>query len=194
MREIIFVTGNKGKQKSAQKAFENSDVKLSCYEYDYDEPKVNDIDFITESKVKQAYEKVGKPCISIDAGFYIRSYPGDPNFPGAFPKRNLLDTMGVKGLLKNMEGVEDRYCYFKQCLAYYDGEDLKFFYSISKGELTKEIRGEDTYEKWSDLWYVFIPEPYNKTLAEMTKDERENRIKTDTSSLDKFRDWYIKKT
>lgn len=33
-------------------------------------------------KVLQAYEKVVKPCVALDAGFYIQAYPNNPNFPG----------------------------------------------------------------------------------------------------------------
>ena len=45
----------------------------------------------------------------------------------------MLETIGIKGLLKLMDGVEDRYCEFRSCLAYYDGVDMKFFESKSPG-------------------------------------------------------------
>lgn len=188
MREIIFVTGNKGKQASAQKYF--YDVKINCYEYDYEEPNVNDIEYIAKSKVMQAYDKVKKPCISLDAGFYIENYPNDPLFPGAFPKRELLDKIGIEGLIENMKDVDDRKCYFKECLAYYDGENIKYFYGISSGILSEEIKGNDTNKKWSDLWYVFIPDNETKTLAEMSDDERINRKDNHVCAIQEFCDWY----
>ena len=36
-------------------------------------------------------------------------------------------------------------------------------------------------EKWSDLWYIFKPKGFDKTLAEMDSEERENRRKIDGS-------------
>ena len=138
MKEIVFVTSNKGKQASAQKHFNEKEIKVLCYDYQIHEPQVNDIQFIAKQKVLQAYEKVKKPCIALDAGFYIPCYPNITNFPGAFPKRELLDKIGIKGLLENMKNVKDRSCYFKECLAYYDGKDIFYFYGISKGSLSYE--------------------------------------------------------
>ncbi len=80
----------------------------------------------------------------LDAGFYIVNYPGNPLFPRAYPRRELLEKIGIKGLLKKMENIEDRSCYFKECLAYFDGKILKKFYGMSSGSLSKEIRGIDT--------------------------------------------------
>ena len=61
-----------------------------------------------------------------------------------------------------------------------------------KGTLAKEILGDYTDKKWSDLWYVFIPEGFTKTLAQMTDIERENRNAehVEDSSFSKFAKWY----
>ena len=49
------------------------------------------------------------------------------------------------------------------------------------GNLSKAIQGLDREEKWSDLWYIFKPNGFDKTLAEMDSVERENRRKIDGS-------------
>jgi XTP/dITP diphosphohydrolase len=187
---IVFVTSNKGKVATAQKYFNKYDLTISCYDYDFIEPDINDIDFIAETKVLEAYKMVGKPCISLDAGFYIENYPNKNNFPGAFPKRELLDKIGIEGLIKEMKDVANRYCYFKECLAYYDGKELKKFYGISEGTISSTISESDSDQKWSDLWKVFIPKNYSKTLAEMSKEERENRRDNHTSALEEFSKWF----
>lgn len=186
MKEIVFVTHNKGKAKSAEKHFK--DLKISTYEYELDEPRSDDIKLIATAKVKEAYEVVKKPCMAMDTDFYIDSLNG---FPKAFVNF-ALDTIGVDGILKLMEDKENRKCCFRECLAYYDGVDIKYFYGECKGTLTKEKLGLDSEEKWSDLWYVFIPKNCNKTLAEMTKEEREERKKIDESkdALEEFAKWY----
>lgn len=188
MKEIVFVTGNTGKRKSAEKHLKNTVV--TCLDFNFIEPDINDIEYIAKEKVLDAYKNVNKPCIALDAGFYIPNYPNNPNFPGAFPKREILDTIGVVGLLENMKDVTDRNCYFKECLAYYDGENIKYFYGISKGRLSTEIKGNDSAKKWSELWYVFIPDNNNKTLAEMTDEERQNRNDLSTSAIEEFGKWY----
>lgn len=60
------------------------------------------------------------------------------------------------------------------------------------GNLSNEIKGLDREEKWSDLWYIFKPDGFDKTLAEMDSVERENRRKIDGSysAIEKFAEWY----
>ncbi|MBQ2938343.1 MAG: hypothetical protein IJE05_05670 [Clostridia bacterium] len=134
MEEIIFVTHNKGKAKSAEKYFKN--LKISTYDFELDEPRSDDLKEIATAKVKQAYKVVGKPCMALDTGFFIDELNG---FPRAFKKQ-----------------------------------------------------GEDRKEKWSDLWYVFKPKGFEKTLAEMNEQEREDRRKIDGSysAMEKFAEWY----
>lgn len=60
------------------------------------------------------------------------------------------------------------------------------------GNLSNEILGLNREEKWSDLWYIFKPEGFDKTLAEMDSEERENRRKVDGSvqAIQEFAKWY----
>ena len=60
------------------------------------------------------------------------------------------------------------------------------------GNLSNEILGLNREEKWSDLWYIFKPKGFNKTLAEMDSQERENRRKVDGSvqAMQEFAKWY----
>ena len=60
------------------------------------------------------------------------------------------------------------------------------------GNLSNRIQGIDREEKWSDLWYVFKPKGFDKTLAQMDSYERENRRKIDGSvqAMQEFAKWY----
>ena len=60
------------------------------------------------------------------------------------------------------------------------------------GNLSNQILGLNREEKWSDLWYIFKPEGFDKTLAEMDSEERENRRKVDGSvqAMQEFAKWY----
>lgn len=189
MKEIVFVTSNIGKLQSAQ-SYIDKKLKLINFDFDIVEPEINDIEVIAEYKVKEAFKMVKKPCISLDAGFYIPNYPNNPNFPGAFPRRELLEKIGIDGLLKNMHGVAERECYFKECLAYYDGKTLKKFFGLSKGSLSTEKRGVDSDKKWSELWYVFIPKNNHKTMAEMSDEERNNRNDDYVNPFIEFSNWF----
>lgn len=187
MEEIIFVTHNKGKIASAQKHLKNVNFKI--FEYNLDEPRSDDVEYISKIKVMEAYDLVKKPCISLDAGFFIDALNG---FPRAFVNF-ALETINIEGILKLMEDKENRKCKFKECLSFYDGCELKQFVSYHEGTLSFEILGTDTDKKWSDLWYVFIPNGFSKTLAQMTDEERATRdkVNSEVNSMKLFADWYI---
>ena len=188
MEEIVFVTHNKGKIESAKKQLNGVNFKI--YEYELEEPRSDDIKYISEYKVKEAYKLVNKPCISLDCGFWINELDG---FPRAFVNF-ALDTIGIEGILKLMEEKENRNCKFTECLSYYDGKELHQFMGKHEGTLSKQILGNDTDKKWSDLWYIFKPYGYEKTLAQMTDEERINRTKyKSTDSMKEFAKWYKNK-
>ncbi len=187
MDEIIFVTHNKGKIASAKRYMK--DINFKTYEYELEEPRSDDIKYISEYKVKQAYEIVKKPCISLDCGFWIDKLDG---FPRAFVNF-ALDTIKLEGFLKLMEGKENRKCKFTECLSYYDGNEVHQFMGENRGTLSEKILGNNKESNWSDLWHIFKPEGYNKTLAEMSAEERAIRKKyNSTSSMEEFAKWYKK--
>lgn len=188
MNEIVFVTHNKGKIAEAQKVLKN--IKLEIFEHELEEPRSEDVKYISKCKVMEAYKIVKKPCISMDAGFWIDELNG---FPKAFVNFS-LETVGINGILKLMEGKENRKCAFNECLAYHDGTNIHYFYGKHPGNLSEKIQGLDRAEKWSDLWYIFKPNGFDKTLAEMDSEERENRRKIDGSvqAMQEFAKWHEK--
>ena len=196
MEPLVYVTSNKGKILSAIDIFNNHNIALKWFDHNCDEPNINDIEYISKHKVLEGYELIGKPCFVVDSGFYIDNYPNEPGFPGAFPKRAIINKDGLKtgidDLLEIMKDVKDRSCQFVDCLTYYDGNEFKIFYGISKGTLAYEKRGTEQEKAKSDLWYVYIPLNHTQTLAEMTDYERDNRNDGRTSALDQFIE-YLKK-
>ncbi len=184
---VTYVTGNYGKYISVKNKAEKRNISLEYFKYDLEEPNINDIEIISKKKAEEAYKKISKPVIVTDSGFYIENYPNNPGYPGAFVKRSGVST-NIDDLLKILKDIENRNCYFMDCLTYFDGKEFTQFLGKHPGILTKEKKGENIKEAKSNLWYVFIPEGYKKTLAEMTDEERYNR-KTD-SVIDKFFNWY----
>ena len=188
MNNITYVTGNYGKYVSVKNKFEKYGIEIGYANIDVDEPDVNDIEFISKEKARQAYEKVKSPVFVMDCGFYIKNYPNNPNYPGAFVKRSGVSS-NIEKLLEDMKDVEDRYCYFLNCLTFYDGKDYYHFFDKTEGTLSKEIKGDTLKKAWSNLWLVFIPENYTKTLAEMTDLERANRSDQRTDATKDFINW-----
>lgn len=188
---IYYVTGNYGKYVSVKERFAQESIPIEFYEYDFKELNINDIGIISKDKVIQAYNILNCPCFVSDSGFYIEDYPDNPNYPGAFVKRSGISS-DINTLLKAMQNTNNRTCYFKDCITYYDGCEFHSFYGITKGTLAYEILGDDLKKAKSNLWKVFIPQNCSKTLAQMSNEERNNRNDGHTSALEEFINWYSK--
>ena len=189
MQNLTYVTGNYGKYISVKEHFEGKDIELKFYKYDFEELEVNDIEKISRKKVLDAYSILQSPCFVADTGFYIDNYPNNPGYPGAFVKRSGISS-DVEGLLTAMKDETDRSCRFVDCLTFYDGNEFYTFYGVSSGTLAFSKRGNSIKKAKSNLWYVFIPDNCDKTLAEMTDEERKNRNDGHTSAVELFAEWY----
>lgn len=186
---LIFVSGNYGKFVSVRDSFMEEGIDINYLDYDLEEPDVNDISYISKAKAFNAYSILKSPVFVIDSGFYIVNYPENPMYPGAFVKRSGVSS-DVNGLLEIMRDVKNRECYFLDCLTVYDGENYYQFYGKSEGTISEVVRGCELKKAKSNLWKVFIPKNCDKTLAEMSDYERENRPDGRTSATHEFINWY----
>ena len=191
MSNITYVTGNYGKYISVKEHFEKEEIDVNFFEYDFNESEINDIEIISKEKVLEAYQILKKPCFVIDSGFYIDYYPNHPGYPGAFVKRSGIST-NVDDLLEVMKEIKNRTCKFMDCLTFYDGFDFHVFWGISEGNLSYSKKGQYSKKAKSNLWYVFVPKNCEKTLAQMTDEERKNRNDGHTSATEEFVKWYKK--
>lgn len=78
MKNIIYVTGNYGKYVSVKEHFEEKNIGIDFYEYDFKEIEINDIEKISRKKALDAYNILQTPCFVSDTGFYIDDYPNNP--------------------------------------------------------------------------------------------------------------------
>jgi len=192
MRQIYFATTNRGKVNSVNNALSKYGIEVVHYPLELPEPRSDNLKEIAKEKVLFAYEKIGKPCIALDSGFYVHSLNG---FPRAFVNF-ALETIGIEGILRLVDG-KPRDCEFRNCLAYLDEtlSEPSYFESNVDGLLSDFPRGEMRDYYWSKLFLVFIPKDANKTLAEMTFEEyqewRNQRYKD--SFATKFAEWISQK-
>lgn len=191
MENLTYTTGNYGKYVSVKEKFEHAGIIIDYFKCDLEEPNINDIELISKEKARQAFEIVGHPVFVADTGFYIEEYPNNPGFPGAFVKRSGISS-DIDNLLDVMKDVTNRACQFVDCLTFYDGDEFHTFYGVSKGTLSFSKRGDLIKKAKSNLWYVFIPNNHNKTLAEMSDEERNSRNDGHTSATEIFINWYKK--
>ena len=163
---LTFATGNQGKLMEARSVFSRAGIEVAGRKVDFDEPRSADLAVIAKAKLKQARGLIEPPYFVQDSAFYIDALGG---FPATYVNF-ALSTIGVQGILKLMEGVKDRRCRFRQCVACFDGEKETYFTSETPGTLAHKERGGDRPEQLSALWRVFIPDGAACTLSEFAPD------------------------
>ena len=165
MKKVTYVTGNWAKIASAKKALEPLGYEIDNVKMDTPEIQADDVTEVSKYSAKWAAEKLNKAVIKNDSGLFVNGLNG---FPGVYT-HYADDTIGEDGLLKLMEGVEDRTAYFKESLAYCEpGKDPVVFEGITKGII--DVKKSGTYG-WS--WdFVFIPDGENQTLGCFPDEER----------------------
>ncbi len=168
MKEIVFVTSNKGKVQSLVDKLPPNKYKVIHKNIILPELQGNNARDISQEKAKEAYKVIKKPLIIQDSAFHINALSG---FPGPYIKY-VQETLGLKGLLKLMEGISDRSCYFEQAVTYIDAGTIKTFVSDKKnGTLATSISSTDSTRAWGLIWKLFIPEGHTKTISEISEDE-----------------------
>jgi len=165
MNKITYVTGNWAKIESARQILEPIGYEVDNIKMETPEIQADDVTEVAKYSAKWAANELGVPVLKNDSGLFVKSLNG---FPGVYT-HYADDTIGVDGLLKLMEGVEDREAYFKESIAYcVPGSEPIVFEGITKGRIAKEKSGE---YGWS--WdFVFIPEGEDKTLGCFPDNER----------------------
>ncbi len=193
IKTIYFATKNAGKVTTFSKVMSKYGIKVVQVPLEIPEPRSDDVEEIAKEKVRYAFKEIGKPCVALDAGFYIGSLNG---FPKAFVNF-ALSTIGVEGILRLLSG-KSRECEFRHCLAYMDGKSKGpiRFRSDVRGRLTNRKMGKLKSFTWSELSLVFKPEGKSKTLAQMPEKEYYSWIR-DSDSDKYYRDFakfFLKRT
>ena len=163
--ELTYVTGNWAKILSARQILEPLGYKVNQVKMDTIEIQDDDMEKVAAYSAKWASGKLKCDVIKNDSGLFVGALNG---FPGVYT-HYVDDTLGEKGLLKLMKGIENRKAYFKEVIAYCEyGKEPVTFVGITKGTLAKRKSG-----KYGWSWdFIFIPDGENKTLANFNDDIR----------------------
>ncbi|MBN1330410.1 MAG: non-canonical purine NTP pyrophosphatase [Candidatus Heimdallarchaeota archaeon] len=159
MKTITFVTANPEKisdiKSKLGKKFNlkfNTDINLL-------EIQSLSVEEVVSFKVKQAFDIIKEPVVVSDSGLEIVALK---NFPGALVKF-ANEYLGQEGIVKLLEGKENRKAYFVAAIAYCDSSNnVQLFITRDEGSIAHEPKGEG--------WHfdrIFIPLGENKTWAEI---------------------------
>ncbi len=161
MSEVFFITSNKGKFEEACKIAERYGVIVKWLKREYIEPQGSSLEEIARLSVEFLKKEINDPFFIEDSGLFIDVLKG---FPGPYSSY-VFKTIGNDGILKLMEGVENRRARFIAVVAFYDGKETRTF--------TGEVEGEISFEKRGEMGFGYDPIFIynNKTFAEIGEEK-----------------------
>ncbi|AEC51805.1 hypothetical protein PNA2_0889 [Pyrococcus sp. NA2] len=178
--KIFFITSNRGKVEEFSKFLEPLGIEIVQLNYGYPEIQSQSLEEVVRFGIEWLKDKVPEPFIIEDSGLFIEHLNG---FPGVY-SAYVYKTIGLDGILKLMEGVENRRAYFKSVIGFYYKNRSHLFVGVTHGVISTEKRG--TFGFGYDP--IFIPEGSKKTFAEMTIVEK-NKLSHRGKALKEFYKW-----
>jgi XTP/dITP diphosphohydrolase len=178
--KLAVVTSNPNKAREVAAFFrgelEVEHVNLECPEFRH-----SDVGEIARGKARFAYDQLERPLIVDDTAFSVKALRG---FPGPYAAY-VLDAVGYQGILRLLEGVEERSASFETAIAYADRGGICIFRGMIEGVITRSPRGHEGFG------YDPIFEVDGRTMAEMPIEEK-SRISHRARALSAFGDWWRK--
>ena len=163
MVEAYLLTGNSDKLKSAQKAFEATDIRLRQLDEDYPEIQASSSLKVARHTVKQAMKDYDKPVIREDHSMYLDSIPG---FPG--PYMSYFDqNIPAEKLLRLLRGRERTGHFEISAVLGLPNGDIKEYSFTVPIEIADEVRGDK--RNWDRIMML---EGSDKTFAESSEESR----------------------
>jgi non-canonical purine NTP pyrophosphatase (RdgB/HAM1 family) len=162
LRQLKFVTSNADKVREATDIMGFSLNQVSSLKID--EVQSDDISKIVIHKAKQSYDIVNLPVLVEDSGLFFSAWNG---LPGPFIIW-FETSVGCQGLLKMIEGFENRKALAVCFVAIFDGKEMIIGKGEVRGKIASSIIGGNGFG-WD---VIFIPEGHKKTFAEMAPSEK----------------------
>ena len=165
MKKITCITVNEYEVVGAKGFLEPLGFEVEAKNIDCPEIQADTMEEVAKFSSKYASDILKKNTLKNDSGLVIPALKG---FPGVYTKY-VETTLGVDGILKLLDGIEDRRAYFIEVLAYTEyGKNPVTFISKTEGTIAKVPSGENGWS-WD---FIFIPKGENKTLAHYPDNER----------------------
>lgn len=177
--QVTFASTNQNKYGEVRSILAPHDISVDFAKIELVEIQSDSLEEIAGEKAKSAHSKVGRPVIVEDDGLFIDAVAG---FPGQYSSY-VFKTIGNAGILKLLEGAENRSAHFLSIIAYCDGKDVHLFRGRVEGRIVeKPAQGGWGYDP------IFVPAGTPSTFAELAnKNDYSHRRK----ALDGFAKWLI---
>jgi XTP/dITP diphosphohydrolase len=188
-RVVFFATGNFHKFDEARNLLAKLGIAVGMLKVKGVELQSDSLVEIAQASAQEAFNRCHLPLIVEDAGLFIEALNG---FPGPYAAY-VYKTVGNKGVLELMEGLETRNAVFRSAIAYCDSdtEAPVVFEGKAQGEIiVNECSGSGKSGFGFDP--IFRPSGNMKTFAQMTLEEK-NSLSHRANAISKFAEWYKKR-
>ena len=139
--KLKVITSNPGKVAEFQKAFADMGVEMEHIRLPYDEIQTSELEEVVKKGMEEIRSKGVRDFIIDDSGLFIDALKGFPGVYSAYGQK----TIGNDGILKLMEGVEDRKATFKCCIGCdIDGQTI-IVTGTCDGYISHEARGNEGF-------------------------------------------------
>jgi XTP/dITP diphosphohydrolase len=161
--KLKVITSNPGKVAEYQKAFDELGIEMEHLRLPYDEVQTSDLEEVVDKGMDEIVSKGVRDFIVDDTGLFIDALKGFPGVWSAYVQK----TIGNKGILKLMEGVEDRGAEFRCCIGCDIGGRRIVVTGVCRGYITDSETGTDGF----GFDPIFSPDG-KVTFAEMSVEDK----------------------
>ena len=161
--KLKVITSNPGKVAEFQKAFADMGIEMEHLRLPYDEVQTSELEEVVEKGMAEIRAKGVRDFIIDDSGMFVNALKGFPGVYSAYGQK----TIGNAGILKLMEGVEDRSAVFKCCIGCDIGGRTIIVTGTCDGYITREARGSEGF----GYDPIFSPDG-KRTFAEIGIEEK----------------------
>ncbi|MGQ9542922.1 MAG: XTP/dITP diphosphatase [Candidatus Bathyarchaeia archaeon] len=182
--KLLFVTSNLNKVMEAKSILGAYSIDFEHLKLEYPEIQSDSLSVVASESIKYLYSRLGKPLFIEDSGLFIEALGG---FPGSYSSY-VYETIGNNGIIKLMEGIQQRAARFESVVSYMDSpQTIHIFTGVVKGSISLKVRGEG----WG-FDPIFIPNDRDQTYAEMGFMEKQ-KVSHRRIALEKFALWMVER-
>lgn len=172
---INFVTSNHGKFVEAEQIFGD----LVQKNIGYNEIQADSLEEVVAFGIAEVMRRLDGPIMIEDAGLFVDALKGFPGVYSAYVTR----TIGNSGILRLMDGIEDRGASFRSVVGYAEpGMEPVTFKGELRGKISLSPRGSGGFG------YDPIFEVGDRTVAEMSLADK-NMISHRAKSMKALKAW-----
>lgn len=160
---LSVITSNPGKVREYEKELSEFGIEMAHLRHPYDEVQTSHLEEVVEKGMDAIIAEGIRDFIIDDSGLFVDALKGFPGVWSAYAQK----TIGNPGLLKLMDGVEDRGAEFRCCIGCdFKGERI-IVTGVCRGYITDSERGSDGFG-----FDPIFSHDGERTFAEIPMDEK----------------------